>query len=294
MSKVSKEHEPWLVDDSSGALFTMPNNDEFQRCLDASSPPFVLMQPVDDLQAGHALVQCILEHKVATLIRSLRLGYVGKLLTDERLLDEYNRLKLDLETWAWPQTTNRDHGAKMHEVRNRTAYVPPERSIVAPLWVSFAKNLNVGTESLEDDPSKERLPVFRGFDDKADADASKAGIPRLRSTSPTTVLDIAALCDATRAIEFEVERQRKNAARSTPVSPHPSPAKAINRIVSLPALRPTLSLEEGKCHVTLKLQLWTLRRGFAAHPLISLYHYHSNESKSLVSRGKGQAPLDIF
>ena len=105
LAKVSKEHEPWLVDD--GALFTLPNNDEFQRSLDASSPPFVLMQPVDDLKAGHALVQCILEHKVATLIRSQRLGYVGKLLTDSQLHDEYNRLKLDLETWAWSEATPR-------------------------------------------------------------------------------------------------------------------------------------------------------------------------------------------
>ena len=60
LAKVSKEHEPWLVDDSSGALFTMPNNDEFQRCLDASSPPFVLMQPVDDRLVRRVRGTCFL------------------------------------------------------------------------------------------------------------------------------------------------------------------------------------------------------------------------------------------
>ena len=55
--KVSKKEDPWHLDDKSGSLFCMPNNDEFVATFPYRSPPYVFMQPVDDAKRVYQIAK---------------------------------------------------------------------------------------------------------------------------------------------------------------------------------------------------------------------------------------------
>lgn len=185
--KVSKKDDPWHLADKSGALFCMPNNAEFERSFSFATPPYVSMQPVDDIQVGHDLVKSILEHRVASILltRGFRFHELPAQL--DKLGKDFARLKHDLERWAWPKTSNVDHLSKTMETRNQTEYCPPiskdgQADNISAIWKSFATSLDAAHNGSGAAPKK-RLSVFQSILGKADSVVESTALPRIEPTS---------------------------------------------------------------------------------------------------------------
>lgn len=183
---MSKKEDPWRLDDTSGSLFCMPNNGEFEAVFPTSTPPFVFMQPVDDLKPGHDLVQSILEHRVTSILISRGFCFHDHPCQLEKLKHDFASMKADLKRWAWPKTTNVDHFSKTKEEQNQTAYSPSvawakDAGTTSAIWKSFVTSLTCNTAN--DASSKNRLPVFRSIMDK-DEDISVCSLPRIECARP--------------------------------------------------------------------------------------------------------------
>lgn len=163
---MSKKQEPWKLDDKSGSLFMMPNNEEFEQAIPSTSAPYVFMQPVDDLAAGHVLISDILKHRVASILSQS--GFYFHLPSIRRMEQGFERMKAELDFWAWPKTTCLGHFNKTKEEQNEAAYFPPEPFPTSSIWNSFVSNLNDDGYDCPGIASKNRLPVFRDITEQAD------------------------------------------------------------------------------------------------------------------------------
>ncbi len=108
MSK--KKDDAWQLDDASGSLLCLPNNDEFEAAVYAmSTTPYVYMQPVDDNKAGYELLKSILTHRISIMLQAN--GFVlGGTPTDlQELEDKFVSMKEELLRSAWPKTSDLSH-----------------------------------------------------------------------------------------------------------------------------------------------------------------------------------------
>eukprot|EP00579_Thalassiosira_antarctica_P013682 CAMPEP_0201940868 /NCGR_PEP_ID=MMETSP0903-20130614/45991_1 /ASSEMBLY_ACC=CAM_ASM_000552 /TAXON_ID=420261 /ORGANISM="Thalassiosira antarctica, Strain CCMP982" /LENGTH=345 /DNA_ID=CAMNT_0048482781 /DNA_START=30 /DNA_END=1067 /DNA_ORIENTATION=- len=171
--KISKKDNPWHLNDKSGSLFCMPNNEEFEKSFPITTPPYVFMQPVDDIQAGHGhdLVKVMLEHRVATIL--LTRGFCFHKLPNQfdQLGKDFARMKNDLKRWAWPKTSDMNHLSKTTEVRNQAEYSPSipdgQEDTVSSIWKSFGTNLDAREGSFT--APKKRLDVFHSIMEKTES-----------------------------------------------------------------------------------------------------------------------------
>ena len=240
--KMSKKDDPWHLDDTSGSLFCMPNNEEFEKYSPITSP-YIFMQPVDDLKAGHDLAKSILKHRVATILFSR--GFCFHELPNQldQLGMDYARMKADLERWAWPKMSNMDHFSKTKEEQNQTVYSPSadvwcqDTTTTSAIWMSFVRNLNGSEGSDVTAAPRKRLQVLRSIMEKTDT--FDGNLPRIQrvGAQPSNEMSRSShpepLSEATwrelllgdgedmlwkKTIESHMENQRRNVTRS-PVSP---------------------------------------------------------------------------
>ena len=147
-----------------------------------------MMQPVDETQAGRALIDGIIEHRIATLLHEQGFQF-GKLPNKDSLDAREEELKAKLlymmDTLSrdfWPVTSNMDHIKKTTEERNQTEYHIAEDegpSDVSKLWYSFVFNLNATAEEVEQ--SSSRLSVFHSMTIKHDTNTN---LPHLKNKKP--------------------------------------------------------------------------------------------------------------
>lgn len=244
----------WDLNDKSGGLFFgMPNNEEFKTSFaSAPTPPYVFMQPVDDIPSGHRMMVEILKHRVSVILDSRYEGVsfpklslkLGSLRTD------YVRLRKGLERWAWPETSDFSHFSKPPETRNQMVYVPasvhetgtPEYAVSA-MYKSFKTNLDAvraGFAAAANAVPKNRLGVFRSLPERpkaaavlprikpVDAAKSSSAFPGL-SHSEATWRELLLGEDGPwkKALEFHAETSERNAARaSPPIAVHYSSGQA--------------------------------------------------------------------
>lgn len=184
VSKKGEEH--WQLEDKT--LFCMPKNDVFTSCL-PQTKPYVMMQPVDDSKAGHALIDGIIEHRIATLLHEQGCAFgqfnKGSLKTREAELKSKMVCMMDtLKRDFWPVTSNMDHIKKTTEERNKTEYHPSDlggSSSASKLWDSFVSNINATDDTSES--SSKRLSVFQSITSKQD---TPTHLPHIKHTKPTT------------------------------------------------------------------------------------------------------------
>jgi len=147
---------PWHLNDNSGALFCMPNNDEFKSSyLSVVTKPYMFMQPPIDTPEGHRIIGAILEHRIAVL--------QGKVYAPELPIKEFKNLQVHRFGWMWPRTSDTGHLALPPEVRNQTSYLFPyvEYSAVFDIWESFLATLG------KKEKCTGRLPVFASMTEEA-------------------------------------------------------------------------------------------------------------------------------
>ena len=145
----------------------MPNNPEFKKAFSGlDTPPFVLMQPANDLKAGHELIKGILEHRISAILLSLRVTssllpvYELTVKRDklERMFENQSR---EMKRWEWPETSDKTHSSKMGDDKNRTAYSPSpsititseykQQNLALDIWTSFKANLNNPARALSEE-----------------------------------------------------------------------------------------------------------------------------------------------
>ena len=164
---MSKQEDQWHLDNKSGNLFVMPVNKEFEDAFAAADPPpFVFMQPVDDLEDGHMLMMRILKHRCASILMAygVRLQEPPEPLI--KLGEEYDRLKNVLERWAWPKTSDTSHFSRNVEQWHQASY-KPEGAETSAIWDSFVMNIaGTGATANSKIATKKRLPVFALMEEK--------------------------------------------------------------------------------------------------------------------------------
>ena len=135
----------------------MPNNPEFKKAFSGlETPPFVLMQPANDVKPGHDLIKGILEHRISAILLSLRVSSsllpVYKLTVErDRLESMFKNQSREMKRWEWPETSDKTHSSKMGDDKNRTAYKPSpsititseggQQNLAVDVWASFKVNL---------------------------------------------------------------------------------------------------------------------------------------------------------
>ena len=139
----------------------MPNNQEFKASF-SKSPPFVLMQPVDDLKAGHDLVRSIIEHRISTILLARGFCPHERTSSREELENRFNNQTAELKRWAWPKTSDTAHSSKMGDDMNQSAYSPSPSSkedatVASRCWSSFVSNLDTSAPGVDE----KRLELFR-------------------------------------------------------------------------------------------------------------------------------------
>ena len=153
-----------------------------------------MMQPVDETQAGHALIDGIIEHRIATLLHKQGCQF-GKFFNEVSLDAREEELKAKLfcmmDTLSrdfWPVTSNMDHIKKTTEERTQTEYHPAEdegsSNVSTLLWNSFLLNLSASTDEVEHSPY--RLSVFRSIVAKQDTNTN-TNLPHLKNKKPTPI-----------------------------------------------------------------------------------------------------------
>jgi hypothetical protein len=175
--KMSKMDEQWRLDNKRGSLFCMPVNDEFEEAF-AAANPYVFMQPVDDREEGHNLIAAVLKHRVASIL--LIHGFFpheppGELI---KLGENFDRMKIDLERWAWTKTSDTSHFSKKVEKLNQAMYKPQEVTEASAIWSSFVTNIN-DTGISSNAATKRRLSVFVSIEEKAKS-PDDAMFPRIK------------------------------------------------------------------------------------------------------------------
>ncbi|KAL3822759.1 hypothetical protein ACHAXA_009633 [Cyclostephanos tholiformis] len=136
------EQEQWHLKNECGIFFVMPINQEFKDAFMAVDlPPYVLMQPVDDLEDGHNLITAVLKHRVASILQSH--GFKPQEPPEEliKLGEKYHRLKRLLDRWAWPKTSDTSHFLKNVDQWHQANY-RPEGTETAAIWESFVMNIS--------------------------------------------------------------------------------------------------------------------------------------------------------
>ncbi|KAL7508561.1 hypothetical protein ACHAXN_005625 [Cyclotella atomus] len=183
VSKKGEEH--WQLEDKT--LFCIPKNDAFLSGL-PQTKPYVMMQPVDDKQEGHDLIDDILQHRIGTLLAKEDCTYdeCNKKTLDEKEAELKSILRCMMDTLKreyWPVTSNMDHIKKSTEERNHTEYHPSDvedARNACKLWDCFVHNLNAKDDEVE--PSSSRLSVFKSFTSKQD---TITNVPHLMNKKPT-------------------------------------------------------------------------------------------------------------
>ena len=138
--KQSKMVEQWNPDYTIGQLFLMPMNRTFVDAYDAAEP-FVLMQPVNDREDGHTLMRGMINHRVACILCQLGFRLQEPVDALSKLSNDFRRMKVELERWAWPKTTDTSHLSKPKEEQNQSDYHPKKGTEASAIWSSFKKNI---------------------------------------------------------------------------------------------------------------------------------------------------------
>lgn len=173
--------EQWHAYNECRSLFCMPINEEFENAFEGANP-YVMMQPVDDREEGHNLITAILKHRVATIL--LVHGFFPQEPPEEliKLGGDFNRMKIDLERWAWPKTSDLSHFSKDTELLNQAIYKPKEGTEASIIWGSFVTNMKAmkkDTSMGSNDVAKKRLPVFISIEENAKS-PDAAVLPRIK------------------------------------------------------------------------------------------------------------------
>ncbi len=174
---MSKLDEQWRLDDKRGSLFCMPVNEEFEGAF-AAANPYVFMQPVDDREEGHNLIAAVLKHRVASIL--LIHGFYPPERPEElvKLGEDFDRLKIDLERWAWTKTSDTSHFSKKVEKLNQAMYKAQEATEASTIWSSFVTNIN-DTGISSNAVTRRRLSVFVSIEEKAKSPVD-AILPRIK------------------------------------------------------------------------------------------------------------------
>ena len=138
--KQSKMVEQWNPDYTIGQLFLMPMNRTFVDAYDAAEP-FVLMQPVNDREDGHTLMRGMINHRVACILCQLGFRLHEPVQALSKLSDHFRRMKVELERWTWPKTTDTSHLSKPKEEQNQSDYHPKKGTEASAIWSSFETNI---------------------------------------------------------------------------------------------------------------------------------------------------------
>lgn len=165
----------------------MPKNDAFSSCL-PQTKPYIMMQPVDESKAGHALIDGIIEHRIASLLheQNCTFGKFNKKTLKAREIElrtKMFRMSERLKRDFWPVTSNMDHIKKTTEERNKTEYHPSVvegSSDAGKLWDSFVSNLNAADDTSES--TFQRLKVFQSITSKPD---TQTDLPHINHPKPT-------------------------------------------------------------------------------------------------------------
>ena len=169
--KMSKLDEQWRPDDKRGSLFCMPANEEFEGSFTAANP-YVFMQPVDDREEGHNLIAAMLKHRVASIL--FNNGFCPHEPPELfKLEEDFYRMKIDLERWAWTKTSDTSHFSKKVEKLNQAVYKAQDATEASVIWSSFVTNIN-DTGISSNAITKRRLSIFVSIEEKAKADKKKA------------------------------------------------------------------------------------------------------------------------
>jgi hypothetical protein len=175
--KMSKLDEQWCLNDKPGSLFCMPVNEEFEGTF-AAAKPFVFMQPIDDRKEGHNLIAAVLKHRVACIL--LIHGFYPHERPEElvKLGEDFDRMKIDLERWAWTKTSDTSHFSKKVEKLNQAIYKAQYATEASAMWSSFVTNIN-DTGISSNANTKMRLSVFVLIEEKAKSPVD-AILPRIK------------------------------------------------------------------------------------------------------------------
>jgi hypothetical protein len=177
--KQSKMVEQWNSDDTKGQLFLMPVNQKFVEAYDAADP-FVLMQPVDDREDGHTLMQGMIKHRVACILHQLGFCLQEPVQALSKLSDDFRRMKIELERWTWPKTTDTSHFLKPKEEQTQSKYLPKKDTEASAIWSSFETNLSVVVADNNDisynASATTRLSVFLNIEAKSKTTSDPAAV----------------------------------------------------------------------------------------------------------------------
>jgi hypothetical protein len=192
--------EQWNPDDTKGQLFLMPMNQKFVEAYPAADL-FVFMQPVDDRKECHTLMQDMIIHRVACILSELGFRLQEPVQALSKLGDDFRRMKIELERWAWPKTTDMSHFLKPKEQQNQASYYPEKDTEASAIWSSFETNIcNIVADSNDisiNAPAKTRLSVFLAIEAKSTMTSNPATVILPRITSVDAKHDHLALAEAT-------------------------------------------------------------------------------------------------
>jgi hypothetical protein len=179
---MSKQEDQWHLKNKSGDLFVMPVNKEFEDAFAAADlPPYVFMQPVDDLEDGHTLMMRILKHRCTSILIAYGVKPQEPPEALIKLGEEYDRLKNVLERWAWPKTSDTSHFSKNVEQWHQASY-KPEGTVTSAIWDSFVMNIAVPGDRVNPKTTiKKRLPVFVSMEEKTQSPDPPI-LPRIKLT----------------------------------------------------------------------------------------------------------------
>ena len=96
----SKMAEQWNPGYTKGQKFCMPANQTFVEAY-PEADPLVLMQPVDDRREGHTLMQDMIKHRVACILRQLGFRLQEIVHSLLKLSEDFCRMKKELERSRW-------------------------------------------------------------------------------------------------------------------------------------------------------------------------------------------------
>lgn len=92
-------------------------------------------------------------------------------------------MKIDLERWAWPKTSDLSHFSKDTELLNQAIYKPKEGTEASIIWGSFVTNTKIMKDTSmvgSNDVTKKRLPVFISIVEENAKSPDAAVLPHIK------------------------------------------------------------------------------------------------------------------
>ena len=179
----------------TGALISRTSPTDFPAGL-PDIEPFVPMLPAEDSDEVQRLIIAIMEHRIETILLSMR-SPSNKKEYREYLELRMNRLQKSFvglsrfhRKWTWPKREGMNHITKstMAPPANIMPYIPlkdNKTSHCLRTWIGFVNNIgtrntNSGQSPAIDNDYAKRLSVFRSFDDRPPCEGNE-GLPHIIS-----------------------------------------------------------------------------------------------------------------